>query len=273
MRAGIRQKLIDNILELKECYEPNVPDINTVKPYGIILQGSDDNSGETIGFKRTIEIWLYEGRTTFKKLDSLTEKVIKTLHLQTIEGENSNETFTCMFEGTIGQDIIDEEWNAIARGLRFSIIALYEEQGTTEDTWIEALSKYTEELLGIKVYRDCWKKDFQVPSVLWRTSSQSKERINTALIKENKTLVCHVVSKNKAYIEKVLDNIEEKLITDLKIPLNIKDKRYLTIESIQEDRDADMLGIGQLTVELSRRKMIQENNSTIDKIYSRGNIE
>lgn len=273
MRAGIRQKLLDSIPELKDCYEPTVPSKDTLKPYAVILQGSDDEQNNPTSFKRTIEIWLYEKRTTFQKLDSLSEKVIKSLDLQTIEDKNSKETFTCMFNGTIGQDVIDIEWDAIARGLQFSVIALHGEEETTADTWVEALSNYTENIANIKVYRDYWNKDFQVPSVLWRTSNTSRERINRALIKENKTLVCHVVDRNKGNIEKILNTIEDKLITDLKIPLDLRGRRYLTIESIQEDRDADMLGIGQLTVEFSRRKMIEDNNPTIDKIYSRGNIK
>ena len=273
MRAGIRQKLLENIPELKGCYEPTVPSKDTPKPYAVILQGSDDEQNNPTSFKRTVEIWLYEKRTTFQKLDTLSEKIIKALDLQTIEDVNANEMFTCMFEGTIGQDVIDEEWNAIARGLQFSIIALHGEEGITEDTWVAALSDYTENITNIKVYRGCWKKDFQVPSILWRTSNVSKERINGALIKENKTLICHVVDRNKSNIEKIIDTIEDKLITDLKVPLDLADKRYLTIESIQEDREADMLSKGQLTVQFSRRKMIEDNTPTIEKIYSRGNLE
>ncbi|RXM79580.1 hypothetical protein DP144_01880 [Clostridium tetani] len=273
MRAGIRQKLIDSIPELKGCWEPNVPDKSTLKPYAVILQGSDDEQNNPTSFKRIIEIWLYEKRTTFQKLDALSEKVIKSLDLQTITRPNTGQNYTCMFNGAIGQDVVDEEWNAIARGLQFSVIALHGEEETTEDTWVEALSSYTENIANIKVYRDYWKKDFQVPSVLWRTSNTSRERINGALIKENKTLVCHVVDRNKGNMEKILDTIEDKLITDLEIPLDLKDRRYLTIESIQEDRDADMLGVGQLTIELSRIKMIEDNTPTIDKIYGRGNLE
>lgn len=273
MRAGIRQKLLDSVPELKDCYEPTVPSKDTIKPYAVILQGSDDEQNNPTSFKRTIEIWLYEKRTTFQKLDSLAEKVIKALDLQTITDPNTLQSYTCMFNGAIGQDIIDEEWNAIARGLQFSVIALHEDEEITGDTWVEALSIYTENVTLLKVYRDSWKKDFQVPSILWRTTSTNKERVNGALIKVNKTLKCHVVDRNKGNIDQILNILEDKLITDLKIPLDLVNRRYLTIESIQEDRDADMLGVGQLTVSFSRHQQIDYNTPTIDKIYSRGNVE
>lgn len=273
MRAGIRQKLLDSIPELKGCYEPTVPSKNTEKPYAVVLQGPDNDNGDTVGFKRTIEIWLYETRTTFQKLDSLSEKVIKALDMQVIEDIKTNETFTCVFEGALGQDIIDEEWNAIARGLQFSVIALHEENVVNTDLWLEALNVYTSSITNSTVYLNNWKRNFVVPSILWRVQSQSKERENSALIKESKTLICHIASNNKNEINKLLDDIEDKLITDLKIPLDLADRRYLTIESIDEDREADMLSKGQLTVNLFRRKMIQDTTPTIEKIYSRGNIE
>ena len=71
MRAGIRQALIDNIPELLNCYEPNVPKMETPKPYSVIVQGKDEEVSAHISFSRNIEIWLYEKRTTFKKLDIL----------------------------------------------------------------------------------------------------------------------------------------------------------------------------------------------------------
>ena len=94
MRAGIRQHLINTIPALKGCYEPTVPTKDTIKPYGVIVQGSDDDNGEVVGFKRNIEIWLYETRTTFKNLDSIAKKVIEALDMQVITDTADNVSFT-----------------------------------------------------------------------------------------------------------------------------------------------------------------------------------
>jgi hypothetical protein len=273
MRAGIRQKLLDSIQELKGCYEPSVPTKQTVKPYAVIVQGSDNEDNAPTGFKRTVEIWIYEKKTTFQKLDALMTKVIGALELQTVINPETLQSYTCKFNGTIGQDIIDEEWDAIARGLQFSVIALHESEENTGDLWVEALSHYTEQLASLPVYRDCWRTNFAVPSILWRAISVDKVPINGAVFKIAKTLKCHVVSRNKSQIEQLLDIIENKLVIDLKVPLDIHDKRYLTVESIREDRTADMLGSGQLTVTFSRRQMIENNTPAIEKIYSRGKVE
>lgn len=273
MRAGIRKHLIDNIIELNDCYEPTVPTKDTIKPYAIVLQGDDTDNGEVVGFKRNIEIWIYETRTTFKNLDSLAQKVITALDMKVISDIYTNETFTCIFDGAIGQDVIDEEWNAIARGLRFNVIALHEDDEVNSDEWLNALNSYTKSITDISVYLNSWKKNFEVPSILWRVQNQSKERINANLIKESKTIICHIASVSKNEINKLLDNIEDRLISDIKIALDVKDRRYLTIESISEDREADMISKGQLTIKLSRIKMLQSNDDVINKIYSRGTIE
>ncbi|KAI3346241.1 hypothetical protein FDB30_04210 [Clostridium botulinum] len=271
MRHGIRQKLLDTVKNLKGCYEPSVPNKDTLKPYAVVLQGSDDDNGEVVGFKRTIEIWLYEDKTTFKNLDKLVEEVIKTLDMQVIEDLKTNETFTCIFNGTIGQDLIDEEWQAITRGLRFTVISLHEENEINTDKWLDALSDYTKDIIKLPIYLNNWKQNFEVPSILWRVQNQEKERISNSLIKESKTLICHIASTNKNEINKLLEDIEDKLVTDLKIPLDLADRRYLTIESIEEDREADMLSKGQLTVKFSRRKMIERKEiPKINKIYGSG---
>lgn len=269
MRAGIRKALIDNIPELIDCFEPTVPGKDTPKPYAIVLQGNDVDSGDTIGFKRTIEIWVYEKRTTFKKLDMLARKVIDCLDFKTIVDEN--EAFTCKFEGSTGQDVVDEDWDCIARGLQFSVIALYEDTGEISDTWVEALSKYTNELLGINVYKDNWKMNFVAPCALWRVTDVEQERINYDLIRIDKTLKCHIVSKDKDEIINLLNKLEMQLIIDKRVQLNER-RMFLKVDKVKENRDADMFTIGQLTIDLALLGKIKRDIPTLNHMYGRGSI-
>lgn len=269
MRAGIRKALIDNIPELIDCFEPTVPSKDTPKPYAVVLQGNDVDNGDTIGFKRTIEIWIYEKRTTFKKLDMLTSKVINCLDFKTIVDEN--EAFTCKFEGSTGQDVVDEDWDCIARGLQFSVIALYEDTGEVSDTWIEALSKYTNELLGINVYKDNWKMNFVAPCVLWRATDVEQERVNYDLIRIDKTLKCHIVSKDKEEIVNLLDKLETKLIIDKRVQLNEK-RMFLKVDNVKENRDADMFTTGQLTINLALLGKIKRDTPTLNHMHGRGSV-
>lgn len=273
MREGIRQHLLKLIPELKGCYESNVPNKETEKPYTVILQSDDTNNGNVVGFKRVIEIWVYNDRTTLKELDPIVEKIIKALDKQTIEDTKENETFTCIFNGVVGQDGVDEDWDALYRGLQFTVIALHEDEEINTDSWLDALKDFTETIADIEVYQNTWKKNFKVPSILWRVKSTSKQRINNVLIKESKTIIGHIVSNNKGETNKLIDRLEDNLITAIKIPLDIKDRRYLTIESISEDREADSLSKGQLTIKIFRHRMIQENKPTINVIHGSGGLK
>ena len=273
MRLAIRKQLLNCNVGIKECYEPNVPDKQTEKPYSVLVMKDDTDTGEVQGFKRNIELWLYDERLSFKKLDKQAEEVIKILNLKVITNPKTGESFTCRFDGIVGQDYIDEEWNAIAKGLKFTVIALHDEAEENTDKWLDALSSYTSDITKWPVYLNNWKTNFEVPSILWRVTYKEKIRETNRVIREEKTLICHVVSENKSEIEEMLDNIEEHLITDLKIPYDIKNRRYLTIKSINEDREQDMITKGQLTIELFRRKMIEHNVPKLSKIEGRGIIK
>ncbi|HCQ6147473.1 TPA: hypothetical protein ACSRFI_003702 [Clostridioides difficile] len=273
MRAGIRKALIDNIKELKGCYEPNIPNKDTKKPYMVVVQGQDNDHGETIGFERSIEVWIYEGRTTFKKLDKLTKQVVEVLDMNTIVDESENEAFTCIYKGTSENDIVVEEWDAIARGIRFSVIALEDKEDTTNDRWVEALSRHTKDLLEIESYKDNWKKNFIAPCALWRTTHIENKRINYHLIEITKTMKCHVVSKNKDEIVKLLETLETSLIIDKRVRLREDKNMYLTLVSVVEDRESDMFTTGQLTAVFKMIGKIKREGPTMDKIYGNGNLK
>jgi len=273
MRLAIRHTLLKNT-ELKECYEPNIPNKETQKPYAVTVFKDDTDNGEVVGFKRSIEIWLYDERLSFKSLDKLAEDTIKALNLKVITDSKTGESFTCRFDGIVGQDIVDEDWNAIAKGLKFTVLALHDEQSENTDKWLNALSDFTKDITNWPVYLNNWKSNFEVPSILWRVQKQSKERESNTLVKENKTLVCHIVSESKTEISDLIDSIEDNLIDSLKIPYDLADRRYITVESINEDRESDMLTKGQLTVELFRRRMVERNNGPIiEEINSKGTLK
>lgn len=273
MRAGIRKQLLESVLSLKECYEPNVPKPKTPKPYAVVLQGSDTEKRDPTSFERKIEVWLYNDIDTFKTLDALQSEVIEALDLVTFTDPETMIAYTTKFNNVVGQDMVDEEWGAIVRGLNFSVISIYEDEVITNDEWISAISSFINIATNKKVYENNWRSDFQVPSILCRTISSNSKSINMASYKKEKEVRIHVVSKSRNEELSLMDKIEESLISAIKIPLNVVDNTYLTIDSIREDRDSDMLGTGQITVNLSRINSIKNDYVYINKTHGRGKIE
>lgn len=81
------------------------------------------------------------------------------------------------------------------------------------------------------------------------------------------------MSNSKSQISEIIDTIENNLIDSYKIPYIDGVRRYLTIESINEDRDADMFTQGQLTVEFFRYRQIERNVQLINEIHHRGQLK
>ena len=271
MRAGVRKQILDNVATLKDCYEPNVPKHNTPKPYGVVVQGTDSSRQDPTSFQRALEVWIYADLGSIQTLDNLRLETIEALDLETFTDPNTGLSYTATFNGTIGQDMVDEEWKAIVRGLNFSVIALHETDSST-DTWEKAAAEFTEEVTGAKSYKGAWREDFQVPSVLCRTISKTTEEINHSSYRENREMRIHVVSDKKDERNQIIDTIEQSLMRAIKIPLDIEDRRYLTIKSIRENRDSDMLGTGQITVTMTRINSIERGGTFIEHIYGRGKI-
>lgn len=253
---------------LKDCYEPNVPKHNTPKPYAVVVQGEDSARQDPTSFERSVEVWIYNDIESFKELDILTEQTIEALDLKTFTDPGTLVSYTAKYNSTVGRDMVDEEWGATVRGLEFSIIALHESKATN-DTWEKAAAEFINQTISIQAYQGTWKKDFQVPSVLCRTLSKSQEPINYAAFRENRDIRIHVVSNEREEINSIINAIEYEFMKAIKIPLNLADKRYLTITAIKEDRTSDMLGTGQITVSMTRINAIQRDQVFIERIYGR----
>ena len=43
MRLAIRNQLVTEVTDLKECYEPNIPNRQTKKPYSVVVAKDDIN--------------------------------------------------------------------------------------------------------------------------------------------------------------------------------------------------------------------------------------
>ncbi len=79
MRDAIRERLLEEISALKEVWQPNMPDIESEKPYAILKMGDELQGNITHGFDRFIEVWLYIDRTDYNDLDTLVAETIAAL--------------------------------------------------------------------------------------------------------------------------------------------------------------------------------------------------
>lgn len=258
MRNAIREKLLSEIPEFKDIYEPHVAGPEAEKPYGIIRQGVDTDENDWSGFRRIVEVWPYVSRSTFAEVDSLAKKVIKTLDQRLITDQKSGDAFSCIYLGTVGQDVVDSEWDAITRGLRFAVLALQhadDDMKVSSDPWITALSDWTRDILGDSwtVYENRLPLGYKRPCVLWRLDAYQAEGVNRAAFQVTKDVVGHAISRNPNQKIQAASLIAERLMEAIKVPLDIEDRRYMTVQQPRTDFKADGFNNGQISVRLMRK--------------------
>jgi hypothetical protein len=259
MREAIRQKLA-TIPEVGDrVFEPHAAGAATVKPYIVISQGPDNEESTWAGFRRIVEVWPNVSRTTFISVDSLAQKAIDALVKDPLT-TSAGEVFTCIYQGVAGDDVVDEEWDIITRGLRFAILALQPvvvPETVADDPWVEAVSAWTETLLGVgwTVHRNKWPLGYVKPAVMWRVAKVDVQGANRAAFKVKKALVAHVLGSTPNQQVTGVASITEGLVTTIKVPLNLADRRYMTVDDVKGDYQADALTAGQVKAELSRMTM------------------
>ncbi len=303
MRAAISQKLISDIPEIEgRVFEFHTIDVNTTKPYLVLKQGADSkvtpqadllkNIGDArtfsvrigpdvtpwAGFLRNIEIWPYVSRSgAFQTVDGLVEKIITALEgQQLMSGEG--DLFTCRFLGTLAGDCEDTGLDVISRGLKFVVLAVQPVPATDSvenDPWLEALSAWTESLLGTAwaVYRNAWPMDYRTPTVLWRLSNVEISERARSFFEVQKTFTGHVLGAGVNEQQAAIVMIAQQLCSAVKILLDSADKRYLTVSCPRADCEADAFNTGQLSVTLKRlTNRPVENAPLISAVHNKGNI-
>jgi len=276
VRAAIRKRLIEAVSAVEgRVYEPQAPGPETPKPYLVIRQGIETEESEWAGFRRIIEVWPFVSRSTFQEVDALAKQVVEALSGQLLTTDQG-EVFTLMYLGTVGEDMVAREWNALTRGLRFSVLALQPvnaNETLPSDSWVEALAAWTQQTLGQEwtLYRDRWPMGYAKPSVLWRLVSSRIEHASRAAFKVIKSMQGHVIGQTGNQQVSGATAIVEGLGHVIKLPLNEPAGAYLTVADVRADFRNEALTTGQVTVELFRfTSRPTEEIPFITRVYPRG---
>lgn len=154
-------------------------------------------------------------------------------------------------------DLYEAETRVHHKTMRFRRLKVFD--GDTSgvipvDPWLEALAQWTEMEMGPgwTVYRNPYPEGYDRPAVIWIMTGVDTEESGLALYKMKKTfagvVVCHLP------MEQVLGaaQLAAGLRRDVKIPLDLEDRRYLTVKDVSADVRQDSLVQGRLTLELFR---------------------
>ena len=245
MRTAIRQILIDNIPQIESrVYEPHVAGPKTEKPYLVLREGVQDPEADWAAFSTVVEVWPYVKRTTFQHVDSLANAIIDTLHRARFS--HVGDEYLVDYLGSAGQDYVDEEWDAITRGLRFRVFALGWLNGLTyEPDPVATLQNWTAGKWP-EVHTDpaTWTPTDIAPGIYWRLVRLTPVEITAAVNWMEAQVNGHVLAPSAAvrltWVRKVTEGIAKQR------RLKMSDDGPLELLRIAADSEADPMRRGQI---------------------------
>ncbi len=245
MRTAIRQILIDNITAVQgRVYEPHAAGPNTQKPYLVLREGVQDPEADWAAFSTIVEVWPYVKRTTFQQVDSLAYAVFDVLHRARFA--HAGEEYLIDYLGSAGQDFVDEDWDAITRGLRFRVFALGWLNGLTfEPDPVATLQNWTKGTWS-EVHTDpaTWSPADVAPGIYWRIVRLVPVEITAAVNWMEAQVNGHVLAPSAAvrltWVRKVTEGIAKQR------RLKMSDGGPLELLRIAADSEADPMRRGQI---------------------------
>jgi len=245
MRTAIRQLLIDNIPQIESrVYEPHAAGLNTPKPYLVLREGVQDPEADWAAFSTIVEVWPYVKRTTFQQVDALANAIIDTLHRARFS--HAGEEYLVDYLGSAGQDYVDEEWDAITRGLRFRVFALGWLNGLTYDPDpVAALQNWTAETWPeVQTNPATWTPADITPGIYWRMVRLTTTEITAAVNWMEAQINGHILAPSAAarlvWVRKVTEGLAKQR------RLKMSDGGPLELLRVTADSEADPMRRGQV---------------------------
>ena len=246
MRTAIRQLLVDNVKAVDgRVYEPHAAGLNTPKPYLVLREGVQDPEADWAAFSTIVEVWPYVKRTTFQQVDSLANAIIDTLHRARFS--HAGEEYLVDYLGSAGQDFVDEEWDAITRGLRFRVFALGWLNGLTYDPDpVAVLQAWVKDVwpVGAQVDPSLWSPGDNKPGIYWRLVRLTPAQITAAVNWMEAQINGHILAPSAAIRLSWVRKVTEELAKQRR--LKMTDDGPLELLRVTADSQADPMRRGQI---------------------------
>lgn len=245
MRITIRQILIDNITEIQgRVYEPHAAGSNTQKPYLVLREGVQDPEADWAAFSTIVEVWPYVKRTTFQQVDRLANAIINTLHRARFS--YNGEEYLVDYLGSVGQDLVDEDWDAITRGLRFRVFALGWLNGLTyAPDPVAALQDWTKKAWP-EAHTDpgTWSPADVAPGIYWRMVRLVPVEMTAAVNWMEAQINGHILAPSASVRLNWTRKVTEGLMKQRRLKMD--DDGPLELLRVTSDSEADPMRRGQI---------------------------
>ncbi len=279
LSTRIKKTLKQKLTALIPAWEGRVQDIPASgevlsDPCAVVAFAEEVPKSAWAGYRRIIKISPYarseDGGTELMEVWS--EALIAGLHQVRLEDEEGG-AFTCLYLGSTDSDRADVASGLVTRSLRFGVY-VPEPQGASGnspvmgDPWLVALQLWTANKLGSNwsVYANSWPGGYRMPSVLWRLSGYSTAVAGTSVLEVRKQWIGHVLTDDTGLTDQAASHLVQQLALQSRIPMTPLDSeeaganamgeshtRYVTIDEVTADLQADAYLNGQIRLTLTQR--------------------
>lgn len=210
-RARIRELLLQQIPELKNIYEPSMAKKGNVTPHAILRSVSEGKENEYRGYDEQWELWLHTDKGSFAQVDKLADKV-KHNALPTIFRVDDTPYYLNYL--SITEDVYLEDWEYLAKCVRFECIALdWLLHNEVAPDPIEAVNYYTSHNHpNVQVNPTTWLPTDDSPAVYWRQQSVTKTVPTTWGAWVTAELKAHVVTLDAAKRKEICELIMRDMV-------------------------------------------------------------
>ncbi|MDQ0170251.1 hypothetical protein [Paenibacillus tundrae] len=268
----MKQTLKQKLAELVPAWQGQVRDalapgelVN--EPCAVIAFAEEVPKSSWAGYRRIIRIAPYARLTEggAEQLEVWSSRLMEGLHQVRLQDTEGN-AFTCIYLGSSDCDRIDSGAGFITRSLRFGVyVPEVIEQDLvieTQDYSLLALQNWTQAELGSSwsVYRDTWPGGYESPSVLWRLASYDIAEAGASTLEIRKQFVGHVMTGNSVTTRNTVIRLVEQLGIQARIAITsvgsegtTESRRYVTVDDVSADLQADAYLNGQIRLTLQER--------------------
>ncbi|MEK5068104.1 hypothetical protein [Sporosarcina sp. FSL K6-1508] len=229
-----------------EVWEPSAAGPDLPKPHLVLREGAQSSGEAYADFTTVYEVWPYVERTTFKRVDELSKEVIGALHRKRFDVQGIPHYIE--YAGTATEDIVDEEWDALTRGLRFQVYSLaWLLHAPIDPDPVTAMRLWSAERFPeLQTNPTAWSPSNSNPALYWRQESTSAIEPTSWGSWLTMQLRGHIISPDVSIRRVYVEQVVRRLAIDNRTYMT--DGSKMNFQTAAADSGYDPFGQGQITL-------------------------
>jgi hypothetical protein len=250
MREAIRQQLIDAIPDIAgRVYETDAAASGEPKPYLVLTKGTQTDENDWAGSSTMVEVWSYVAHTRFKHVDELSAAVLSALDHQLLTTESGESVFV-RFTGSASEDMLDEKFEALTRGMQFEVFSLaWMSHTPLEPDPVTAMAAWTDDRFpGMQTDPASWDPADDAPALYWRLAQVRSVQTMPWGAWIDAALRGHMLVPNTQLRNHWLDRTVRQLALDGQA--RMLDASPMMIQRVTADSSQDAFRAGQIAIDV-----------------------